>query len=305
MSDAQCGLFGGSAAMRMRTPHAMRIEFFDPTITSTLDTGLSATDFDPLSLVPIPGSINEGLSSAKNSTMLQILGMPRDQVDDVCRMPTNRPLVDLVVTKNVGPFRVTGIRPAVKSLKRIFSEIETDLPHVYSQLGTAGMTCVRFIKNSSKLSNHSWGCAIDLKIGAVLDGIQYPKSGEDGVTLAGLVAIAPYFNKKGWYWGVGFSRFEDGMHFEVADETIRKWQADGKLGDEISERTISEPNLSIGDRGIEVKELQRALSAKGFDILVNGVFGPITHSIVIDFQSRNGLVPNGIVDSETMAALSL
>ena len=304
MSDAQCASIRGSMAMSTRAPHTMRIEAVTaPELGDATDPTIAP--IDPLALVPIPDLINKGLSSAKNSTMIQILGMPRDHVDDICRMPTNRPLVDLIVTKNVGPFRVTGIKPAVKSLKRIFSEIETDLPHVHSQLGTAGMACVRFIKNSSKLSNHSWGCAIDIKIGAVLDGIQYSKAGEDGVTLAGLVAIAPYFHKEGWYWGVGFSSFEDGMHFEVADETIRKWKEDGKLGDEVSERSTTSPSLSIGDRGLEVKELQRALASKGFDILVDGVFGPITHGLVIDFQSRNGLAPNGVVDRSTREALNL
>ena len=77
----------------------------------------------------------------------------------------------------------------------------------------------------------------------------------NGKTLAGLAAMAPFFNEAGWFWGVGFSTFEDGMHFEVADETIREWHASGKLGAAVSDRTITPSNLSIGDRGIEVRAL--------------------------------------------------
>ena len=116
---------------------------------------------DPLTPIPIPADINEGLTSAKNSTMLQILGMPRDTVDNKCRMPTNKPLVDLIVTDDVGPFRVTGMRLAVASLKRVMTRVQEAQPQVFSLLGTAGMACVRFIAGSNKLSNHSWGCAIE------------------------------------------------------------------------------------------------------------------------------------------------
>ena len=301
MTDEQCESLGGSRSLSSRIPHTARfapIALSDP-IDEVEESALSA----PLELVRIPDGINEGLSSPKNSTMLQILGMPRDHVDNKCRMPTNLPLAELIVTKNVGPFRVTGRKPAVKSLKKIFKKVEKDHPELYSQLGTAGMTCVRYIRNSNRLSNHSWGCAIDVKIGAVLDGIQYPGAGEDGVTLAGLVTLSEYFHKEGWYWGVGFSSFEDGMHFEIADETLRQWRSDGTLGEDVKARSLSKPVLSLGDRGKDVKELQQLLLQKGYDVMVDGHFGPITHAIVIDFQARVGLTPDGLVGEKTMKAL--
>ena len=256
-------------------------------------------------LVPIPKTINKGLTSAKNSTMIQVLGMPRDSVDRKCRLPTNRPLVNLITTRDVGPFRVTGVKPAVESLKRIFSEIEGNKPDIYKKLGTAGMACVRFIKDSQKLSNHSWGCAIDISIESELDGIQYENAGRDGKTLADLVDISPYFHKEGWFWGVGFSSFEDGMHFEVADETIRRWHADGEFGKVVSARTVTPTNLSIGDNGADVRRLQQALANKGYDILADGMFGAITHAIVIDFQAKSGLIADGIVGESTRKALKL
>ena len=95
------------------------------------------------------------------------------------------------------------------------------------------------------------------------------------------------------------------MHFEIADETIREWHASGVLGDSVSGRSTTETNLSIGDEGAEVRQLQEALAAKGFDVLVDGWFGTITRGIVIDFQSANGLKPDGIVGPKTRAALGL
>ena len=125
------------------------------------------------------------------------------------------------------------------------------------------------------------------------------------MTLEGLAAMAPFFNAEGWFWGVGFNSFEDGMHFEIADETIRQWQADGVLGPDVTNRVTTPANLSIGDVGSEVRALQEALAAQGFDIVPDGVFGPITRGIVIDFQSSHALVPDGIVGPATKAALGL
>ncbi|MCG6904172.1 MAG: peptidoglycan-binding protein [Rhodobacter sp.] len=256
---------------------------------------------DPIAVITIPAGINKGLTSPSNKTLLQILGMPRDVVTAECRGVTNQPLKSLITLDDVGPFRVTGIKPAVASLKRIFKLVKKDLPEVYAELGTAGMLCVRTIKNSSKLSNHSWGCAIDISIGGVLDGLGSTKL--DGKTLAGLAAMAPYFNDEGWYWGVGFSKFEDGMHFEIAEETLRAWHADGTLGKKAGARTTTSTSLSKGDSGERVKEIQRALADKGYDIMTDGEFGPITEGIVIEFQSDNGLEPDGIVGPKTLKAL--
>jgi len=257
---------------------------------------------NPNKVVRIPRGINQGLSSAKNTTMLQLLGMPRDRVTRKCLSVVNEPMKSLVVTRSVGPFRVTGIAPAVDSLKSIMSKIKRDEREVYDSLTTAGMLCVRLIKGSKKLSNHSWGCAIDIGIDGKLDGLKNGPTGRhDGKTLAGLAAMAPYFNKAGWYWGVGFSSFEDGMHFEVADQTIRKWHRQGKLSGSGVEPTPS--HLSLGDRGHDVRNLQEALAMHGYDIEPDGDFGAITQGIVIDFQRSNGLVPDGIVGRKTWVAL--
>jgi hypothetical protein len=167
------------------------------------------------------------------------------------------------------------------------------------------MYCGRLIANSQKISNHAWGTAIDIRVGSVLDGIQDKAAKSDGRTLAGLVAIAPFFNSAGWFWGVGFSTFEDGMHFEVADETIRDWRASGKLGKDVKDRVVTDPTLSIGDVGADVAQLQAALAKFGFDILADGKFGPITHAAVMDFQATHGLTPNGIVESKTKKKLKL
>jgi hypothetical protein len=219
----------------------------------------------PLKIVPIPQGINQGLTSPSNATLIQILGMPRDVIDHKHRGVTNQPLKGLIQTEDVGPFRVTGCRPAVASLAKIFKKIKKDLPGVYAMMGSSGMLNVRLIGGSTKISNHSWGCALDINLAGALDGIGVGGGTArlDGKTLDGLVAIAPYFHEEGWYWGVGFRNFEDGMHFEVAEETLRKWQAEGAFGKKVGDRPSHATLLTRGDVGAEVRRLQEALAEKG------------------------------------------
>ena len=78
------------------------------------------------------------------------------------------------------------------------------------------------LKIGPSISNHSWGTAIDINVGGVLD-----KQGNN-LTQRGLLVAAPYFNDAGWYWGAAFGT-EDAMHFEVSKGTLQSWKVSGKI----------------------------------------------------------------------------
>jgi murein L,D-transpeptidase YcbB/YkuD len=201
----------------------------------------------------------------------------------------------LVVTKSVGPFRVTGLSPAVESLIKVIDDIKSEKPAVFQGLGTAGMLCARFVRNSTTaISNHSWGMAIDLNLNGQLD-----RPG-NGKTQSGLAEIAPIFNRHKWYWGAGFPR-EDAMHFELSDQLVRELHSAGAFGN--VPHPLPEPALSIGDRGRQVKLLQEKLNANGASLETDGEFGRGTLAAVMAFQAANGLTVDGIVGRATRKAL--
>jgi hypothetical protein len=166
---------------------------------------------------PSPQTINIGLTAAGNDFMLERLGSPRSSYSALCQPPTQDRLRRNLVLDTVGPFRVTGLVPAVLSLKAVMADIEREQPRVYRALGTAGMLCCRLVRGSTTaISNHSWGTAIDLTLDGVLDTF-----GDDRVQV-GLTLIAPIFNRHGWYWGAAF-RKEDAMHFEGSRTAVERW----------------------------------------------------------------------------------
>ena len=248
-------------------------------------------------LINIPSNINRGLNSARQITMLSLLGNPRGNYDQVCRPVTNARLRALMVTRSVGPFRVTGLLPAVESLTAVMTDIENEEAEVFAALGTAGMQCARFVRRSTTaISNHSWGTAIDLNLNGQLDD---PGNGK---TQRGLAQIAPIFNRHKWYWGAGFPR-EDAMHFELSDQKIRELHADGVFG--AGGGNLPDADLSLGDRGRQVALLQEKLNANGADLEVDGEFGRGTLAAVMAFQAANGLTVDGVVGPRTRRALGM
>ncbi|MCK8824780.1 peptidoglycan DD-metalloendopeptidase family protein [Fuchsiella alkaliacetigena] len=62
-------------------------------------------------------------------------------------------------------------------------------------------------------------------------------------------------------------------------------------------------NLREGTEGADVKELQSKLNELGYEVGVDGLFGPQTAAQVKQFQSEYGLSADGIVGSQTLFAL--
>jgi peptidoglycan hydrolase-like protein with peptidoglycan-binding domain len=72
----------------------------------------------------------------------------------------------------------------------------------------------------------------------------------------------------------------------------------------------SDPALRVGtirpDRtGLRVVALQIALVNLGYDMPVDGRYGPITESAVVDFQIDNSLIVDGITGRQTQTALGI
>jgi hypothetical protein len=180
----------------------------------------SATNYT--ATVPVPSGINNGLSNAAQTTMMNAFGNPGTP-DPGCG-PSSPALAPLMKTANVGPFRVTGFGAAVDALTRVFAAVQAAKPDLYAVLGTQGMLCVRYVRGSTtNFSNHAWGTAIDMTIGGILT-----QRGSTDMT-QGLVDLAPFMAAESFFWGAGFSPTVDGMHFEASNELIAQWKANGTI----------------------------------------------------------------------------
>lgn len=114
----------------------------------------------------------------------------------------------------------------------------------------------------------------------------------------------------GLYIGGGICIEAKGTQYGVVTSQISRWDEWGELVgveyDLFADRiTIAPRTLRKGDRGTDVEEVQRILNQDSrYDGLkVDGIFGRDTEASVRDFQSDNGLTPDGIVGAKTWAKL--
>jgi hypothetical protein len=179
--------------------------------------------FAQIVLIANRREVNKGLSNSGSKYLNDKFGLPRPDLTEECQSMTNPLLKELVKTEDVGPIRVTMLEPAILSLRQVFRNVKIFEPELYERINTAGSLCVRHIrKRPGSASTHAYGLSVDLNIDGKLDTLG------DGKTQLGLILLADFFAKEGWYWGAGFGR-EDSMHFQVSREKIDQWLRQGLI----------------------------------------------------------------------------
>lgn len=149
------------------------------------------------------------------------------------------------------------------------------------------------------LSGHSYGCDVDINVGGGRDGrggrINY---GDNSYQPPRLLKLA---EKWGFEWGGNWRSSKDGMHFSC----IRMIEAaDEKPGPVVSKTVLGGlPELRLGSKGEDVRDLQRRLNAKGYDLKVDGVFGPKTADALMDWQRKQGFKASGRADVQTWKSI--
>lgn len=207
---------------RRRFLAALTVATLAGTGLARYSTATAMGSADLMEMVPIPLGINAGLTAVSPQAMIAALGDPGVPKPE-CGIPSPS-LTSMLEDADVGPFRVTALRPVVEALTRVFSAVAAARPDLYGVLGASRMLCVRNVRGSeTSLSNHAWGSAIDVTIGGVLT----PRG---SYTVAqGLVDLAPFMAAERFFWGAGYTTMPDGMHFEASAELIADWKADGGI----------------------------------------------------------------------------
>src|SRR5436853_511500 len=63
------------------------------------------------------------------------------------------------------------------------------------------------------------------------------------------------------------------------------------------------PVVQNGNQGHPIRTLQFLLRAHGYNLAVDGIFGPVTEAAVKAFQTSKGMTADGIVTPQTWPAL--
>lgn len=107
-----------------------------------------------------------------------------------------------------------------------------------------------------------------------------------------------------------YSLAVDGIFGPETEATVKSFQEakdlsmDGIVGPNTWTALIQGHTVKNGNRGNDVRAVQYLLkNAYGYDIAVDGIFGPETEEAVTSFQTSRGLLVDGIVGPQTWKAL--
>lgn len=174
-------------------------------------------------------SINTGMSPCPTSYLVQKHGMPRKTLGTDCQPVTNQFWRSRMVTKDVGPFKLTGLDIFLDVLTLALQEVNKEYPGLYILLRSSGCLCCRKVRGSvNTLSNHGLGTAVDFEIFNPVSMKNELDSRGDGYCQKGMLMVYSVLKKYGIYWGAEFPT-EDSMHFEASKELVLKWVKEGKL----------------------------------------------------------------------------
>lgn len=182
---------------------------------------------DYLQHIALPAwtDLNSGLTSAGSARLCDVVGNPRDgDYSTDCQAPTNPDFIAQLWEGPIGPFMVRGHHLFLRALRAGFDELAVSHPDLIPLIGNAGCICCRWVRGyPGVISNHSFGCAIDLTVGGILVPL-----GADWWT-QGHALIYEAMHKQEIYSGAGYHNRKDGMHFEASNELLATWVSDGDL----------------------------------------------------------------------------
>jgi len=179
-----------------------------------------------------------------------------------------------------------------------------------SQTKGLGVYNNRPIRNGKSLSTHAEGRALDIGVPVSSDtGDRLYRVMVENATELGVQQIL--WDGKGWRCDRGqFSTsskvaalHRDHLHIELtrdASHNLKPSQVAKILG-----QPIPEPNVILqeGDKSSAVASIQAELNKFGYQLKVDGDYGPMTRRAVEDYQRKHGLTPDGIVGPITRKAM--
>lgn len=158
---------------------------------------------------------------------------PKDVIDSLCLLDVRYYSFDgklhkgqLVINKNVKD----DVEEVFSLILKSRFPVNKVVPIVrYNWSDDASMSdnntsafCYRFVANTERLSNHAFGCAIDINPGKnpviYSDGSISPKGAVYDINKPGTFSanhpVVKAFLSRGWRWGGNFITFKDNHHFD-------------------------------------------------------------------------------------------
>jgi hypothetical protein len=286
-----------------------------PTATPTLVPTPKPTPKPTPSVAPTPMASKSGLPTASNNARYQYIMGTNYKAYTMNNRPSgyktapealkNMTVIIVPVWKisssggrYSASMAISIHKKLAKSVSAIFKEIyaldikfpiKTLVGFSYRKVGGVGLM------NSTLMSAHSFGCAIDINPGNY-DNDYYLGKGNDLRNKKNPYYIPDevidIFENHGWFWGGDFEICSDTMHFQYLGLEFLTYQNK----DNFRELSYVAGNAMSGS---DVRNLQQRLNKLGFAVNISGKYYKSSATAVKSFQKAKKIPITGVVDYKT------
>ena len=248
-----------------------------------------------------PNTLQSGDSGSKVTQLqnaLKLLGFYTGGVDGKFGSGTKKAVMQF---QRVNGLTVDGLA-GTQTQKLLYSQVDSGVSGGSSSSGSSSSGSSGFTRTLRKGYTGADVIAVQQK----LKELGFYSGSVDGVYGTGSIAAVKKFQQQNGLTAdglVGSRTYTALMSASTGSSSNSGSDNSSSSSDSTSGQDYAEGTLSYGSTGTEVKKMQQALKALGYNVSADGSYGALTQMAVTQFQKRNGLTADGVAGSATLKLL--
>ena len=268
---------------------------------SSVSGSTSGTASSEIYTAKNPNTLQSGDSGSKVTQLqnaLKLLGFYTGGVDGKFGSGTKKAVMQF---QRVNGLTVDGLA-GTQTQKLLYSQVDSGVSGGSSSSGSSSSGSSGFTRTLRKGYTGADVIAVQQK----LKELGFYSGSVDGVYGTGSIAAVKKFQQQNGLTAdglVGSRTYTALMSASSGSSSNSGSDNSSSSSDSTSGQDYAEGTLSYGSSGTEVKKMQQALKALGYNVSADGSYGALTQMAVTQFQKRNGLTADGVAGSATLKLL--
>ena len=268
---------------------------------SSVSGSTSGTASSEIYTAKNPNTLQSGDSGSKVTQLqnaLKLLGFNTGGVDGQFGSGTKKAVMQF---QRVNGLTVDGLA-GTQTQKLLYSQVDSGVSGGSSSSGSSSSGSSGFTRTLRKGYTGADVIAVQQK----LKELGFYSGSIDGVYGTGSIAAVKKFQQQNGLTAdglVGSRTYTALMSASTGSSSNSGSDNSSSSSDSTSGQDYAEGTLSYGSSGTEVKKMQQALKALGYNVCADGFYGALTQMAVTQFQKRNGLTADGVAGSATLKLL--
>ena len=268
---------------------------------SSVSGNTSGTASSEIYTAKNPNTLQSGDSGSKVTQLqnaLKLLGFYTGGVDGKFGSGTKKAVMQF---QRVNGLTVDGLA-GTQTQKLLYSQVDSGVSGGSSSSGSSSSGSSGFTRTLRKGYTGADVIAVQQK----LKELGFYSGSIDGVYGTGSIAAVKKFQQQNGLTAdglVGSRTYTALMSASTGSSSNSGSDNSSSSSDSTSGQDYAEGTLSYGSSGTEVKKMQQALKALGYNVSADGSYGALTQMAVTQFQKRNGLTADGVAGSATLKLL--